>query len=189
MAVPDLDALPARVPGSKLVNVIVETPRGTRNKYKYDEERGLLFLHKRLPLGAAFPFDFGWVPGTLAEDGDALDVVLLVDEPTFSGCLVTTRLLGVIEAEQTEKKGEKLRNDRLVGVPETDKIRPRARTLGDLETEVLDQIEHFFVSYNRAEGRTFTPLARRGPAVAARKVDEAIAAWRAKRRPGGQRAQ
>src|SRR5437764_1172805 len=81
--------LGARDRATGLVNVIVETPAGSRSKYKYDEALGLFRLHKLLPVGAAFPFDFGFIPGTRAEDGDPLDVLLLGVEPTFVGCLVT----------------------------------------------------------------------------------------------------
>lgn len=159
------------------VEVVIETPAGSRSKYLYDQERGIFRLHKLLPLGATFPFDFGFVPETLAQDGDPLDVLVLSAEPLFPGCRVDVRLLGVIEAEQSEKRGKAIRNDRLIGVPETKKIRPRERTLADLPPGVLDQLEHFFVSYNRAEGRTFTPLARRGPEVALRLLEEARRAY------------
>ncbi len=162
--------------GAGLVNVVVETPRGSRAKFRYDEELGLFRLHKLLPVGAAFPFDFGFVPGTRAEDGDALDMLILWDEATFSGCLVTVRLLGVIEAEQTEK-GRTIRNDRLIGTPETPKIRPEARSLGNLPTKLLDQVEHFFVAYNHAEGRRFVPLARRGPKAAAKLIERGVRAY------------
>jgi inorganic pyrophosphatase len=180
----DVPAIPARDPGGKTVNVVVETVAGSRSKYKFDERLGLFRLHKLLPVGASFPFDFGFIPGTLADDGDALDVLLLNEEPTHMGCLVTTRILGVIEAEQTEK-GATIRNDRLIGTAETAKIRPTARTLGDLPARLLDQIEHFFSSYNRAEGRDFVPIARRGPRVAERTIEAAIGRFRgrAPRRP------
>src|SRR6185295_2604536 len=93
------------------INVIVDTPRGSGNKFKYDEEYQLFKLGGVLPAGAVFPFDFGFIPGTRGEDGDALDVLMLIDEPTFVGCLVAVRLIGVIEAEQIEQ-GETIRNDR-----------------------------------------------------------------------------
>jgi inorganic pyrophosphatase len=167
-----------RDPGARTVNVVVETVAGSRSKYKFDQRLGLFRLHKLLPVGAAFPYDFGFVPGTLADDGDALDVLLLNEEPTHVGCLVTARILGVVEAEQTEK-GVTIRNDRLIGVAETAKIRPTARTLADLPVRLLDQIEHFFVAYNRAEGRAFTPIGRRGPRLAERAIDAAIRRHRA----------
>jgi inorganic pyrophosphatase len=154
------------------IEVVIDTPKGSRNKYKLDEARGVFLLHKLLPLGDAFPFDFGYVPGTRGDDGDALDVLVLGEEPSFTGCHVTVRLLGVIAAEQREKGRPALRNDRLIAVPETDKIRPVERSLGDLRPRVLDQIEHFFAAYNRAEGREFVVLERGGPRVAARLVAE-----------------
>ena len=80
------------------LNVIIETPCGSRNKYSYDEERKLITLSGVLPAGAVFPFDFGFVPQTLGQDGDPLDVLVLMDEPVFPGCLVPCRLIGVIEA-------------------------------------------------------------------------------------------
>lgn len=86
-----------------VINVIVETPRGCRNKFKYDQKLGLYRLHSVLPAGAAFPYDFGFVPRTKAADGDPIDVLLLMDQPAFTGCVVAARLIGVIEAEQKEK--------------------------------------------------------------------------------------
>jgi inorganic pyrophosphatase len=156
-----------------LVHVVVETPGGSRNKFKFDEDRGLFVLHKMLPIGAAFPFDFGFVPGTRAEDGDPLDVMVLGEEPTFTGCLLTVRLLGTIEATQKER-GQTIRNDRLIGTVETAKIRPTARSIDDLPAKVLDQIEHFFVAYNRFEGREFVPTRRGRPEEAEKRVEEAI---------------
>lgn len=169
--------LGARSPGSKWVNVVVETPAGSRNKYKYDEALGLFRLYKMLPIGAAFPFDFGFIPGTRGEDGDPLDVLIIGGEPTFVGCLVTVRLLGVLEAEQTEK-GKTIRNDRLIATAETPKIRPEARSLAQVSPRMLDQIEHFFAAYNRAEGRDFVVVRRSGPGVAARLVERGVRAGR-----------
>lgn len=169
----DFDSLGPRASRPGLVNVIVETPGGSRSKFKYEASLGLFRLHKMLPLGASFPYDFGFIPGTRGDDGEELDVMVIADEPTFIGCLVTVRLLGAIEANQTER-GVTIRNDRLIGVPETEKIRPTARSLDDLPERLLDQLEHFFVSYNRAEGRDFVPLQRSGPADAVRLIERAI---------------
>jgi inorganic pyrophosphatase len=170
---PGLMGIGPRVSGSGLVHVVVETPAGSRNKFKFDEERGLFTLHKMLPMGAAFPFDFGFVPGTRAEDGDPLDVMVLGEEPTFTGCLLTVRLLGSIEADQKER-GKVIRNDRLIGVAETPKIRRSERSLDDVPARLLDQIEHFFVAYNRFEGREFVPRRRSGPAAAMKRLEEGI---------------
>jgi inorganic pyrophosphatase len=170
---PGLLGLGPRASEPGLVHVVVETPAGSRNKFKFDEKRGIFALHKMLPLGAAFPFDFGFIPGTRADDGDPLDVMVIGEEPTFTGCLLTVRLLGTIEATQKER-GEVIRNDRLIGAVETAKIRPTARSIDDLPAKVLDQIEHFFVAYNRFEGREFVPTRRGGAAAAEKRVEAAI---------------
>src|SRR5690349_6348428 len=81
------------------IRVIIETPRGARNKFKFDESLQVFRLSSVLPAGAVFPYDFGYVPGTHGDDGDPLDVLVLMDAPAFCGCLVPSRLIGVIEAE------------------------------------------------------------------------------------------
>jgi inorganic pyrophosphatase len=154
------------------LNVIIETPKGSRNKFNWDEGRELFKLGGVLPAGAIFPYDFGFIPGTLGEDGDPLDVLLLMDEPAFTGCLVGARLLGVIEAEQTE--GDKTeRNDRLIAVAVNSRTNGHLQTLSDLNDNLVAEIEHFFVSYNAAKGKKFKPLGRFGPDRAAKLVHAA----------------
>ena len=101
--------------GQKSLRVVIETPKGSRNKFKYDEDLGCYRLNKVLPEGLGFPYDFGFVPRTKAADGDPLDVLLLMDEPAYPGIVVESRIVGVIEAEQTEK-GKTIRNDRVLAV-------------------------------------------------------------------------
>jgi inorganic pyrophosphatase len=149
-------------------NVIIETPRGSPNKYAYDTALGAFRLKTVLPVGAVFPYDFGFLPDTLAADGDQLDVLVLLDAVVPMGCIVPTRLIGVIEAKQTEKKGKTLRNDRLLGVALHARTHAHVKTLADLRPHLLDEIEAFFVFYNRAHGKVFTPLGRKGPKVAER---------------------
>src|SRR5205085_2446067 len=84
-------------------NVVIETPKGSRNKYKFSQKLGMFMLKGVLPEGMSFPYDFGFLPATLGEDGDPLDVLLLMDQPAFCGCVVPARMIGVIEAEQTER--------------------------------------------------------------------------------------
>jgi len=157
------------------VNVIVETSKGSRNKITFDPERGLYELTGVLPLGASFPYDFGFVPATLGDDGDPLDVLVLMDEPVFAGCLVAARLVGVITAEQEERDGAVERNDRLLAVAEKSRVHAEVRGLTDLGDALLEEIEHFFVSYNEIKGKRFTPTGRKG-ARAARAIVEAGAA-------------
>jgi inorganic pyrophosphatase len=122
-----------------------------------------------LPHGTVFPFDFGSIPGTTADDGDPLDVLVLMDEPVFIGCLVEARLLGVIEAKQTED-GKTERNDRLIAVAAESHTHGGLKSLQKLDSKLLDEIEHFFISYNDARGKKFKPLARKGPAAAKRLI-------------------
>jgi inorganic pyrophosphatase len=164
------------------LNVVVETPKGSRNKYDYDERTGLFKLGGVLPSGASFPFDFGFVPSTVGGDGDPLDVLVLMDEPAFTGCLVRTRLVGVIEAEQTERDGETTRNDRLVGVAADSRLLKRVRTLEALGPDLLEEIEHFFVSYNQIKGKVFRPLGRYGAARALAVVEEGMKRFRRSKR-------
>src|SRR5204862_3540444 len=89
--------------------------KGSRNKCAFDLELGLFKLKKVLPAGMSFPYDFGFVPSTLADDGDPIDVLVLMDQPAFAGCVLSCRLIGVIEGETVED-GETRRNDRLIGI-------------------------------------------------------------------------
>ena len=164
------------------LNVVIETPKGSRNKYDYDEKLGLFKLGGVLPSGASFPFDFGFVPSTLGGDGDPLDVLVLMDEPAFTGCLVYVRLVGVIEAEQTERDGETERNDRLIGVAADSRLHTRVRTLDSLGATLLEEIEHFFVSYNQIKGKEFKPLGRFGPVRARELVEEGMKRFRRPKR-------
>ena len=144
------------------LNVVIDTPKGCRNKYAFDFDVNAYKLKTVLPNGAVFPFDFGSIPGTVADDGDPLDVLLLMDEPVFSGCLVESRLLGVIEAKQTEN-GETERNDRLIAVAAESHTHGSLKSIDDLDSTMIDEIEHFFVSYNEAHGKKFRAGKRKGP--------------------------
>ena len=157
----------------KLLNVIIETPRGCRNKYKYDESLHLFRLNSVLPAGTVFPYDFGYVPGTRGEDGDPLDVLLLMDQPAFTGCLVKARLIGVIEAQQVEA-GKAERNDRLVAVAADAHDYQDLKSLRDMNANLLDELQHFFVSYNQLKNKKFEPIAIRGRRAAQRLVEEAL---------------
>ena len=168
MASHPLTRLPAREPDGGDWNVVIETPKGCRNKFKFDEAAGLFRLSGVLPAGAVFPFDFGYLPATVGEDGDPLDVLILMDEPVFSGCVVAARLVGVVEAEQAERGGRPERNDRLIAVSADSRNHQSVRSLADLDKNLLDEIEHFFVSYNQAKGKRFKPLGRHGPKRAGR---------------------
>ena len=170
-----LSSLEPRNAKTGLVHVVVDTTRGSRNKLKYDEELGCFKLSRILPLGQVFPYDFGSVPGTKAADGDALDVLVLLEAPTFPGCLVTVKLIGGLAARQKQGR-HTIRNDRLIGAPQTPTNDAAFQHLDELGEACLDEIEHFFVAYNQAQGRTFEPTGRLSPDEAQQCLDETIEA-------------
>jgi inorganic pyrophosphatase len=160
------------------LNVIIETPKGSQHKYSYDGDFGLFVLKGTMPAGAVFPFDFGFVPSTLGGDGDPLDVLVLMDAPAAFGCLVPSRLIGVIEADQTEQ-GNTERNDRLIAVASNSRRHHSVRSLDDVSTDLVEEIEHFFISYNMIKGNQFEPLGRHGPDRAHELVREGVERARA----------
>jgi inorganic pyrophosphatase len=174
--------LPASDPDTGDLNAVVETIKGSRNKFAYDEKLALFRLKGVLPAGASFPFDFGFVPSTLGDDGDPLDVLVLMDEPAFAGCLVPARLIGVITAEQKERDGKVEVNDRLIAVASNSHTHEGVRKLSDLSANLIGEIEHFFVSYNEVKGRVFTPTGRKGPRAARTIVEAGVALHKRKRR-------
>ena len=167
--------IPPRESGTGRVHVVIDTPTGSRNKYKYDERFEAMRLSRVLPRGAVFPYDYGSIPGTMAEDGDALDVLVLQLPPSFPGCLVTVRLIGVLHAEQREG-GKRIRNDRLIGVADTPVNPARLEELSALDEEELRAIEHFLKSYNAFQGREFEIKSRGDSRDATRILDSAIEA-------------
>lgn len=140
------------------VDIVIETPKGCRNKYAYDEQTKKFRLKKILPAGAVFPFDFGFIPGTKGEDGDPLDVLVIMDEPAYPGCIVECRIIGALKAKQTERNRKVEENDRLIAVSIVSNNYSDVTELKDVNKNTLDEIEHFFVSYNEQAGKKFTPL-------------------------------
>jgi inorganic pyrophosphatase len=167
----DLHTLPTWTEDGDLW-VVIETPKGTPNKLAFDPELGAFRLTKVLPAGMVFPFDFGFIPGTIGEDGDPLDVLVLLDAPLWPGCVVAARLLGAFEAEQRED-GAWVRNDRLVATARKTPTNDGLKGIEDLDPVLLDEIEAFFVDYNRVEGRRFRCLGRIGPKHARQMVEGA----------------
>jgi inorganic pyrophosphatase len=160
--VPSLERLPQTDEEGHL-RAVVETPQGSRHKLAYEPSAGAFTIKATMPAGMNFPFDFGFFPRTRAADGDPLDVLVLMDGPAYPGCLVPVRLLGVIEAEQSEDGGEPVRNDRLIAVADGSTERGDLRSVRDFEPSLVEQLESFFVTYDRFEGKDFRILALRGP--------------------------
>jgi inorganic pyrophosphatase len=160
------------------LQVVAETPRGSRNKYKYDPKHACFTLSHILPEGLAFPFDFGFVPSTKAEDGDPLDVLILSDAPFINGCVIGVRLIGAIAARQKEKKKKWTRNDRLLAVPLETHLHADVKNLKDLPPKLMKEIKAFFTDYNALRGRIFEPLEDLGPKQAAKLIDASRKAFR-----------
>jgi inorganic pyrophosphatase len=141
------------------ITAIIETPKGSSEKYDFDPETKLFKLKKILPEGMVFPFDFGFVPDTKGEDGDPLDVIVLSEFHSFPGCVVECRIIGAITAEQSEKK-KKIRNDRFLAIPEQAKLLKKIESVEDLPKQIMEELEDFFKNYNAIEGKMFKPIER-----------------------------
>ena len=160
---PDLSSLsPQLDPKKGTCRAIIETPKGCRNKFDYDPDSGLFLLAGLLPEGMMFPFDFGFIPSTLGEDGDPLDILVLMDAPAHVGCLIEIRLIGIIEAEQTED-GKTVSNDRLLGAAIHSYDHEDLESIKDVSKTLLEQLEEFFISYNKQRGKKFKVTGTGGP--------------------------
>jgi len=128
----------------------------------FDPDEHIFELKKVLPAGMTFPYDFGFVPSTKADDGDPVDVLVLMDEPAFPGCVLTCRPIGVIEGEQGDKK-EKERNDRIIAVEKDAHSWADIKTINDLGKEFCRELEEFFVNYHKLSGKEYRVLGVKGP--------------------------
>ena len=155
-----------------LLQVIIETPKGSRNKFSFDVDQEIFSLKKVLPAGMTFPYDFGFLPKTVADDGDPIDVLLLMDEPAYPGMLVPARLVGVIEGEQINGK-KRIRNDRLVAVADANHMYAMVRKLNDLPKQFLRELQDFFVNYHKLEGKEYKLLGCKGIAEAETLIQKA----------------
>jgi inorganic pyrophosphatase len=181
---PLLSHLPAIAPESKEVTAVVETPKGSPNKYKFDEAGGFFRLNTVLPKGSYFPFDFGFIPSTRGDDGDPVDVLILMDDPAPVGCVITVRLIGAIEAEQREKNGKWERNDRILAVACKSHLHNHVQDLDDLRPNLLDEVEAFFADYDSQRGKEFKPLSRVGRKKASKLVQRGMSVFKQQAKAG-----
>jgi inorganic pyrophosphatase len=156
---------------------VIETPKGSRNKYRYDASCDCFELATTLPEGMAFPFDFGFIPSTLGGDGDPLDVLVLMDSSVMAGCVLRCRLIGVIEARERERGQRWERNDRLIAVASHARTHEGVKTLSQLRPHTLEDIKEFFVDYNKLHGKKFEVRGEHGPNRAAKCVAQGEAAY------------
>jgi inorganic pyrophosphatase len=144
----------------KAVLAMVECPRGINHKLDYDLREKRFKLSKILPAGMTFPFDFGFITGTKGGDGDPLDIVIVSEITGFPGCMIECRIIGSLAAEQTERDGQMMRNDRYLGVPEVSQLYSEVAELGQLPEVILNQLEAFFQNYNEQAGKKFKVIER-----------------------------
>lgn len=136
------------------MDVIIETPKGSRQKYTFDKATKLFRLKKVLAPGLVFPFDFGFVPGTKGEDGDPLDILVLSEYQGFPGCIMDVRIVGCLQATQTTGGKRSYRNDRYIGILEQSSEYDRIMSLEELPDTLIDSIKLFFTTYLQAEGKS-----------------------------------
>lgn len=140
------------------VTAIIETPKNSQVKFDYDEQLQCFKLKKILPAGMHFPFDFGYIPGTKGGDGDPLDIIAIAEFGTFTGCAMECRVIGAMLAAQKEKGSKKIRNDRLLAIPLQSILFKNVHEPSQLPKELLDQLQHFFINYNKAAQKDFKIL-------------------------------
>jgi len=169
----DPRSLPPIDAATGLANVYVECARGSVVKDKFDLASGALRLHKRMPERSPWPFAYGFICGTRAPDGDPLDAVVLSTRRVQPGSVIACRVLGAIGAEQTVE-GETHANDRVIVADPACPGYGTARSIGGLDADVLDDIERFFIEYNRAQGRRFRVLGRVGAMEASGRIHGSV---------------
>jgi inorganic pyrophosphatase len=161
---------------SNNVDVVIETPKGSAQKYDYVPNTPFFKLSKILPSGMVFPYDFGFIPKTKGEDGDPLDVIVISEFNSFPGVIIKCRIIGGIKAEQSEEKGSKklIRNDRFLAIPKCSNIFQDVDKMDDLPKRITDDLEEFFVDYNKLEGKKFKALEKIGPKEAQRLIQDQL---------------
>jgi inorganic pyrophosphatase len=152
-----------------VVNAIIEIPKGSRNKYEVDKATGLMRLDRYLYSSSHYPGDYGFIPQTLAEDGDPLDILVMVSEPTFSGCLIEARVIGLFRM-----KDRGVNDFKVLGVPHSDPLLTDIRKLDDVPYPFLREVEHFFATYKQLEGVTIETLGWTGADDAATEVKATV---------------
>lgn len=164
-------------PGTNIpsvVNAIVEIPKGKRNKFELDKVTGLIKLDRYLYSSSVYPGDYGFIPQTLAADGDPLDILVMVNEPTFSGCLIETRVLGMFR--MIDKGADDFK---VLGVPNADPLFEHMTKLADVPPHFLREVEHFFGTYKQLEGAHTESLGWVSAEESTKEVREAVVRFRA----------
>jgi inorganic pyrophosphatase len=164
--------LPPFFEKTRLVNIVIDTPKAAPFKLKFDEKAQVFRVHKAMPLGFVFPFNFGFLPSTRGGDGDPLDVLLLTDFNLPTGAVILGKLIAVLEAEQVDRK-RKQRNDRLIAIPVEASLHEPMLPVVEFNGALKKAVSEFFVKYNEVQGRQFRPLRYTGDSRAIRIVRKA----------------
>lgn len=168
----DLYSLPHRLDSEAgTCRVVIESVKGRRSKFVYDLKSRSFELAGLLPEGMSFPLDYGFIPSTLADDGDPIDVLVLADEPAFAGAVLEVRLIGVFEAEQTKHK-RAVRNDRVIAVSVASRLYESITSVEDLGDAFMTNLQQFWVNYNDLKGRTFEIMAVKGAKRACQLIEK-----------------
>jgi len=157
-----------------VVNSIVEIPKGCRSKFELDKETGLIKLDRYLYSSSVYPGDYGFIPQTLAADGDPLDILVMVNEPTFSGCLIEARVVGMFRMKD---KGAD--DFKVLGVPNADPLFGHVKRLDDVPPHFLREVEHFFGTYKQLEGAHTESLGWIGAEESTQEVRDSVDRFRA----------
>jgi inorganic pyrophosphatase len=145
------------------ITVITETPKGSTRKYVYDKTANGYKVKKELPLGMCFPFDFGFIPGTIGEDGDALDALVIAEQAGFPGCITECRMIGALLVEQVKNGGKPVRNDRFLLIPQHSQVFEKIKSIQHLPEKMVKELQDFFVNYNKKENKKLALLGVAGP--------------------------
>jgi inorganic pyrophosphatase len=159
-------------PGTNIpsvVNAIIEIPKGRRNKFEVDKKTGLIRLDRYLFSSSHYPGDYGFIPQTLAEDGDPLDILVMVNEPTFSGCLIEARVVGLFHM-----KDRGVNDFKVLGVPHSDPLFAEYQNLENVPQHFLREVEHFFATYKQLEGVSTETLGWSPAATATAEVRSSV---------------
>jgi len=151
------------------VYAVVETPRGSRAKLKFDPKIGAFTLSKPLLAGLTYPYDWGFIPSTKAPDGDPLDVLIIHEAATYPGLVLACKVIGILEVEQ-KKKGTSERNDRIFAVPDRSPLETDLKDVRNLPSHARDDLEQFFRATNALENKELKFLGWHGPNRAAKTI-------------------